>query len=278
MKLLVFRHNWGLTESSWAEKLQKIKNADYVGMETGALKAVEYDRFRELLAKFNLLFIPQIFTSGATVAEHVASLRGQLDAVRPFQPLRVNYHSGSDAWSVDDAARFYREAQLIEADSGLNVCHETHRGRCFYNPWATVRLLENFPRLNLCADFSHWVCVCERLLNTEENLVRFCASRAIHIHARVGYENGPQVTDPRAPEWKLHLEAHEQWWRWICEAQMKRGAAELTLTPEFGPPSYLHTLPYTQTPVANVEEISDWQAKRQIRNFHQWTGQTEPSK
>ncbi len=190
--------------------------------------------------------------------------------MRQFQPLRVNCHSGSDAWAPEDAARFYQKALPVEADIGLCVCHETHRGRCFYNPWATVRLLEMFPKLNLCADFSHWVCVCERLLNTEESLLRACAARVIHIHARVGYENGPQVPDPRAPEWSAHLEAHERWWRWIWDAQAQRGATEATLTPEFGPPSYLHTLPYTQAPVADLEQISNWQAERQARNFEKW--------
>ena len=270
MKLIVFRHNWGLPESSWEAKLIKIKQAGYVGIETGVLNRIDYEQFRELLVKYNLLFLPQISTKGSTMGEHLASLREQLEVISQFQPLRVNCQSGSDAWTLEDATQFYREALLIEADIGLRVCHETHRGRCFYNPWATVRILEAFPNLNLCADFSHWVCVCERLLNTEEHLLRFCTARVIHIHARVGYENGPQVPDPRAPEWRAHLEIHERWWSWICEAQFQAGASELTLTPEFGPPSYLHTMPYSQMPVVDLEQVCNWQAKRQICNFQEW--------
>jgi sugar phosphate isomerase/epimerase len=270
MKLIIFRHNWGLSGSSWAVKLQKIKLAGYDGIETGVLKPIDYGEFRELLQRYNLLFVPQIFTKGSTVQEHLSSFREQLQAVRQFQPLRVNCHSGSDAWTLDESTEFYREAMINESDSGLNVCHETHRGRCFYNPWATIRLLEKFPRIKLCADYSHWVCVCERLMQTEEHLLRACASRVIHIHARVGFENGPQVSDPRAPEWRVHLETHEQWWRWISQAQAKNGASELTLTPEFGPPTYLPTLPYSQMPVADVEQISNWQAARQKCNFQTW--------
>lgn len=274
MKLIVFRHNWGLPDLSWEAKLQKIKQAGYAGIETGVLKPADYAQFQELLAKYDLLFLPQIYTKGFTVEDHLASFSEQLEAMRRFRPIRVNCHSGSDAWTFEDARRFYQKASQIENDIGLRVCHETHRGRSFYNPWSTVHLLEEFPSLNLCADFSHWVCVCERLLNAEENLLRACAARANHIHARVGYENGPQVPDPRAPEWRAHLEVHEQWWRWICEAQLRRGATELTLTPEFGPPSYLHTMPYTEMPVADLEQICNWQAERQIGNFQKWTKQT----
>jgi hypothetical protein len=87
------------------------------------------------------------------------------------------------------------------------------------------------------------------------------------VHARVGYEQGPQVPDPRAPEYQRHLEAHEAWWRLVWKAQERRGFRISTLTPEFGPPDYQHTLPFTRAPVSNLEEICDWQARRQMESF-----------
>ncbi|MDQ4076530.1 MAG: hypothetical protein M3220_09835 [Chloroflexota bacterium] len=66
---------------------------------------------------------------------------------------------------------------------------------------------------------------------------------------------------------RLLLQAHEQWWSWIWEAREAQGAEVITLTPEFGPPRYLHTLPYTDVPVVNLWEICDWQAQRQAANF-----------
>jgi hypothetical protein len=63
------------------------------------------------------------------------------------------------------------------------------------------------------------------------------------------------------------LEAHEAWWRLVWKAQAKRGFRVSTLTPEFGPPDYQHTLPFTGAPVSNLEEICDWQARRQAENF-----------
>jgi sugar phosphate isomerase/epimerase len=280
MNLLLFRHNWGLEVSSWEEKLRKIKQAGFAGVETGTVHAADYGHFRDLLAQYKLRFLPQVFTHGVTVAEHVGSFRRQLLALREFRPICINCHSGCDGWAHDMATRFYREVLSIEADAGIPVAHETHRDRCFYNPWSTARLLQTFSRLRICADFSHWVCVCERLLTTEEDILRECARRTIHIHARIGYENGPQVPDPRAPEWQAHVEAHEKWWTWIWEAQRKRGSPETTLTPEFGPPSCLHTLPYTQAPVAELGQICTWQARRQARRFKQWsaTSPADPSR
>jgi sugar phosphate isomerase/epimerase len=274
MELLLFRHNWGLPEASWELKLAAIGQGGFAGVETGELLPTDYSRFQDLLQKHKLRFIPQIFTTGTGVGEHLASFRKQLTAVSRFSPIRVNCHSGSDRWGFDEAKRFYGEALQVEADAEFPVAHETHRGRCLFHPWAAARLLEAYPQLRLCADFSHWVCVCERLLNSEEGILRECARRAVHIHARVGFENGPQVNDPRAPEWKSHVEAHERWWTWIWEAQRALGASCVTLTPEFGPPTYLPTHPHTQAPIANLQEICNWQAQRQAQRFKEWSSGT----
>jgi sugar phosphate isomerase/epimerase len=181
--------------------------------------------------------------------------------------LLVNAHTGRDAWSDDDSSRFYDEALRIEAGLGVRVAHETHRGRVFYNPWTTARLLERFADLKLCADFSHWVCVSERLLDDQNELMQEVSTRCLHIHARVGHEEGPQVPDPRAPEFRRHVDAHERWWKSIWLAQEAAGTQDSTLTPEFGPPRYMQALPYTGMPVADLEAICDWQMQRQREQF-----------
>jgi hypothetical protein len=40
-----------------------------------------------------------------------------------------------------------------------------------------------------------------------------------------------------------------------------------TLTPEFGPPPYLHTHPETGEPLADLNQICDWMALRQRARF-----------
>jgi len=125
--------------------------------------------------------------------------------------------------------------------------------------------------LKLTCDFSHWVCVAERLLEDCGDIIQLAAQRCQHLHARVGFEEGPQVSDPRAPEWARHVAVHEGWWDQIWSAQAKRGLEIPTLTPEFGPAPYLPLLPYTQMPVANLSDICDWMAHRQKNRFEQWT-------
>jgi hypothetical protein len=109
--------------------------------------------------------------------------------------------------------------------------------------------------------------VCERLIDTESDILTLLAPRIGHIHARVGFEQGPQVNDPRAPEWAAHVAAHERWWAEI----FRQNKAVMTLVPEYGPGDacnhYMQKLPYTQQPVANLNDICDWSAARMQRKF-----------
>jgi sugar phosphate isomerase/epimerase len=266
MQLLLARHLWGVAES-WEVALPQFAAAGYRAIETPAPPPAERARFRSLLDANGLQYIAMIFTSGATVADHLAAFRSQVAAAAELNPILINAHSGRDAWNADDADRFFAEALTIEADMPIPVAHETHRGRATFTPWATARLLDRFDQLRLCCDLSHWVCVCERLIDDQEAIIRQCATRCIHLHARVGYEQGPQAPDPRAPEYRPHLEAHERWWGMIWDAQAARGMPVSTLTPEYGPPGYLHTLPYTNVPVADLRAICDWQAQRATAQF-----------
>ncbi len=267
MKLTLYRHLWGV-EEAWETVFPKIKELGYVGIETHlALTQNEQQRLSSLLKEHNFSFIAMIFTEGKTVDEHIASFEKQLVGARHFDPVKINCHSGIDAWSEEESNQFFSEALKIESKYKIPVAHETHRGRILYNPWTTFRLLNQFPELRLCSDFSHWVCVCERLIDDQIEIIEKCAERTIHVHARVGYAEGPQVPDPRAPEYKTELQAHECWWDMIWKEQNRRGTTESTLTPEFGPPPYLQTLIYTQAPVANLWDISNWQAQRQAKRF-----------
>jgi len=266
MKLILFRHLWGAA-GEWEDLFPRFKPAGYRGIESPIPPAEDRKRFRALLRKHDLGFIAQVFSHGKTIADHLESLREQIAATKSFGPRFINAHSGQDAFSEDQSIRLFEGALRLEAKCGVSIAHETHRGRVLFNPWITSRLLRRFPDLKLCCDFSHWVCVCERLIADQIAIIRQCAEHCLHVHARVGYEQGPQVPDPRAPEYRRHLETHESWWRLIWQAQARRGFRVSTLTPEFGPPHYQHTLPFTRVPVSNLEEICDWQARRQAEAF-----------
>lgn len=275
MKLLLVRHLWGVDLSAgYTPHLAHWHDAGYGVLESSQRMAPDAVELRRVLAGEGFRWIPQVFSNmflgSASVAVHLASLREQIEECLDASPLFINAHSGSDTWTLDEAEEFYRKVEDLEKELGCTVVHETHRSRFFGNPWQTVRLLDRVPSVKLTCDFSHWVCVAERLLPDAENVIERAAHHCFHLHCRVGYEQGPQVSDPRAPEWDHHLAVHERWWRSVWQAQQRRGLAEVTLTPEFGPAPYLPLLPYSQNPVADLNAVCDWMAERQRTEFAAW--------
>jgi hypothetical protein len=164
--------------------------------------------------------------------------------------------------SRDEGCAFFEEALRVEEKIGLPVAHETHRGRLLYTPWDTAFYLRRFEALKVTADYSHWVNVCERMPDDQPDALDLANRRAIHIHGRVGYEEGPQVPDPSAPEYAAHLAWHERQWQHIRQFRQQAGDAHFTFTPEYGPPNYLHTLPHTHVPVADLWKVCLWGAER----------------
>ncbi|MBC7721251.1 MAG: sugar phosphate isomerase/epimerase [Pedobacter sp.] len=269
MQLKTFRHLWGITQP-FEQVFPAIKKAGYDGVEFKSIKVASDPSFKQLLQQYNFEFIAQIHTTGDTVDEHIASFKQLIQASLSLKPMLINSQSGKDSWGMDEKEEFIALALDYENEIGIPVAHEIHRGRITYNPWETRDLLLSFSQLKLCCDFSHWVCVCERLLYSEIEIIKYCAQRCIHLHARVGYEQGPQVPDPRAPEYAEHLQAHENWWDIIWRAQLENGTQISTLTPEFGPPPYHQTLPFSQKPVSDLLEICNWMNDRQKDKFNQF--------
>lgn len=271
VKLHLYRHLWGV-EEPLPQSFSKIKALGYSGIETSVPCAADKEELRDLLQEHRFSLIGQISTRGHSVREHLDSFRSQIEESLELSPVLINSHSGADRFSSEQTLEFFGEALEIEKACGIPIAHETHRGRIFYNPWITRFVLDRFPEVKVCADFSHWVCICERLLQTEMEIIQQVAEHTVHLHARVGYEQGPQVPDPRAPEYADHLNAHEHWWDLVWKAQQRHGAETSTLTPEFGPPGYLHTLPYTNKPVADLWDVCNWQADRQRDRFSKQFG------
>lgn len=270
MRLKWTRATWGF--DGWLTALPQLRAAGYEAIETpiSTLSPVR----DEALAKFKSLgldLILQHVTVGNTAAEHAANFREGIEWGKRHGAKKMVVHSGRDAFDDADAKAFFGEVVRIEQDMPFQVGHETHRSRVFFNPWRTRSVLEQFPTLKLTCDFSHWVCVAERLDwdNADGSILKLAADRAIHLHARVGYEQGPQVPDPAAPAYASQLASHLSWWRRIWASQAARGMTESTITAEFGPPPYLHTTPHTEAPVADQATICEWMRGQLDRAFAQ---------
>jgi hypothetical protein len=115
--------------------------------------------------------------------------------------------------------------------------------------------LETIPDLRLTFDVSHWCNVSESLLQDQAATVALALSRVDHIHARIGHPEGPQVNDPRAPEWEQAVKAHFAWWDEVIQRKKANGEV-MTILTEFGPPDYMPTLPYTREPLADQWAIN----------------------
>lgn len=270
MKLALFKTLWG-HDGDLASAIGMAHEAGFTGIE-GPVPTDSGNFFRQLDGTPWIAEVTTCTPPGGYlplphlgVDAHLASLEEGILRSLPGEPLFVTTMAGSDAWGLDDCLRFHEGVLRLQVRHGIIVSVETHRGRPTFNPWRTAEILAAFPELRLTCDFSHWCVVTERLvLDQEPALLETTARHAHHFHGRVGYAQGPQVPDPRAPEFAAELAAHERWWDALLEAMRDRGMETATLTPESGPDGYLQCRPFTGEPVADLWEINRWIGLRQL--------------
>ncbi|SKB30422.1 sugar phosphate isomerase/epimerase family protein [Daejeonella lutea] len=181
------------------------------------------------------------------------------------KPLYINVHSGKDFFTFAENKKFIDSTIRISKSTGVPIYHETHRSRMLYSAPASRAYLQENPDLRITLDISHWCNVSESLLEDQPETVDLAISRTDHVHSRVGHAEGPQVGDPRAPEWKSAVEAHFAWWDKVVALKKQEGKI-LTMLTEFGPPSYMPTIPFTNQPVAdqwaiNVHMMQAWKKR-----------------
>ncbi|SHF18255.1 sugar phosphate isomerase/epimerase family protein [Pedobacter caeni] len=183
---------------------------------------------------------------------HLETFMKNLDAALNSvqKPLYINCHSGKDYFSYEENRAIIDYTTKKSKESGIPVYHETHRGRMLYSAPVARQFIERNPELRLTLDISHWCNVHESLLADQQETIDLALERVSHIHSRVGHPQGPQVNDPRAPEWENALKAHLSWWDKVI-ARKKKNGERMTILTEFGPPDYMPTLPFTRQPVAD---------------------------
>jgi len=279
MELALFKTLWG-HDGSLADAIQLCQEAGFRGIEAPApLDPIARTVFFEALQSAGLEWIAEISTCtphgvfvplpGCTVEEHLESLEDGILRSMEGAPRFINTMAGYDAWSLAEAVRFFEGVVSLQDKHDIIISAETHRGRSTYSPWLTRDILKAVPDLRITCDFSHWCVVSERLILDEEiEILELAASYAHHIQPRVGYNQGPQVPDPRAPEYAEALAAHERWWTVVWDSMAARGVRDFTMTPEFGPDGYLQCAPFSQLPVADLWDINRWIGQRQRQHFN----------
>ncbi len=287
MELALFKPLWG-HDGSLDRAIHLCKEAGFQGIEGPApVKPGEREEFFNSLSLSGLDWIAEVSTCtppglylplpGRSVEEHLLSLEDGIVRSLEGSPLFINTMAGYDAWSIAEALRFFEGVVGLQEKHGIVISVETHRGRPTFNPWHTRDLLDRLPELRITCDFSHWCVVSERLILDEfKDILALAAKHAHHIQPRVGYSQGPQVPDPRAPEYADALASHERWWACVWDSMAERGFTRFTMTPEFGPDGYLQCAPFSREPVADLWEINRWIGLRQRERFHRQFPTTTP--
>jgi len=256
-ELMIFATNWGY-EGSWDQFCSKIKKLGYDGAE--AWYPTNEEVRKEFLAAFqkhNLKIGFLVGGSDRDYQKHLQQFSSSLDGAAALKPVYINCHSGRDHFSIAQNKAFIDLTTTVNVRTGVPVYHETHRSRILYSAPVARQFMEMIPELRITLDISHWCTVHESLLADQPEAVALALSRTGHIHARVGHAEGPQVNDPRAPEWTEALNTHFGWWDKVV-AQKKKEGRPLTMLTEFGPVDYMPALPYTRQPVANQWDINKY--------------------
>ena len=281
-KVVFVKTLWAVTEvlgntpadGGYARLFRRIKADGFSAVETPVWMIADKAAFCAALKETGLDYVAMVNTctpAGDNVGSHklehhIASFERQvaeaLALPHGVRPLLVNAHSGQDAWAPDVARAFFTRALAVEAEAGILICHETHRGRVLYNPWVTRDLCREFPKLHLTADLSHFCVVAERVFAPDDEDWRACmlefARATRHVHMRVGFAEGPQVNHPRAPEHREALERHESWWDQILAFQAAAGVPVVTCEPEHGTDGYQNRLPFSNVETADLWEVNSW--------------------
>jgi sugar phosphate isomerase/epimerase len=278
MRLELFRSLWGY-HGTWQQALDELLSAGFNGLEARVPETAGQRLVNaRLLREHHVPYIATLFTStsilplqSAGIDEHLQDLAHKLGRAAELEPRRVNILAGNDRWQMAEQVEFFGRALELVKTSGLHCCFEIHRGRSLYSPWVTLELIRHLPDLRFTSDISHWVVTCERLLDDPADDLSSFIERVEHIQARVGYDQGPQVPHPGAPEYADNLVFHQRHWESIWYSQERRGHTSTSMTPEFGPDGYLHHLPFTNMPVADLWQLNQWMASCERQHFHRFS-------
>lgn len=259
MKLLFFCPLWGSEHIPFKEFAKKVKKAGYDGIEMSLPQddAIKRQEIISELKNQELCFIGQHWeTSTINFEEHKKQYKNCLYNLANGSPILIDSQTGKDFYSFEQNIELINIAFEFTHATGIQVVHETHRGKFSFAAHITRKFLESHPLIRIGADFSHWTNVAESMLDNQPESMAIAISRTDHIHARVGFEQGPQIPDPRAEEWTPTIARYLQWWDTIIERTKYENREYFTITPEFGPVPYMTVLPYTTQPIANQWEIN----------------------
>ncbi|WP_299075028.1 TIM barrel protein [uncultured Paraglaciecola sp.] len=246
-----------------SELLTRTKNDGYQGSELFLpFYGIDIDTTLKVHGEHGLNIITGIATQGDDIAAHLKSMTAQIAQAVEFSPVLINSHTGRDIFTLEENLTLFEHALKLEQKYGIAITHETHRFRPTFSTFDTEKIIQALPELKLNLDISHWMVVHESDLRDQQARLDAIFPHVQHIHARVGFEEGPQVTDPQDELWAEHLENHLGLWQKVFDIAAQRGQKRFTITPEFGPFPYAHVHPQTQQPLTDVWAANNFMQQR----------------
>lgn len=260
MNIKFFCPRWGSENVPFEEFVKKVKNSGYDGIEMSLpFEKDEREFILKTIKNHELLFVAQHWETATTDFEaHKKEYLERITNLASANPMLINSQTGKDFFSFEQNAQLITMAYEIADSYGVKLVHESHRGKFSFAAHVTAEFIKQLPDLRLGFDVSHWCAVAESFLENQQENVELGISRADHIHLRVGFPEGPQIPDPRVPEWQEAVDIHLGWWKRIIERNRMEGKEVLTITSEFGPYPYMTLLPFTQQPISNQWEINEY--------------------
>lgn len=275
MTLLFYCTLWGQEQVPFDQFLQRVKAEGYDGVELSLpLDEREKAFMLDRVAFHQLLLVGQHWdTVASDYASHLAEFEQRLRSLAAAKPLYITSQTGKDFYTFEQNKTLLLLADRIAAETGVRIIHETHRGRFSFAAHVTRCFLEHLPELFINPDVSHWFAVAESFLPDQEEALNLAERRTAHIHARIGHTQGPQVSDPRAPEWQDAVQQHLEIWDRVIAQQAAAGTPSFGITCEFGPAPYMPLLPYTKQPVSDQWEVNAYMKDMLRKRYNQYTKQ-----
>ncbi|MBE7178376.1 MAG: sugar phosphate isomerase/epimerase, partial [Mucilaginibacter polytrichastri] len=175
---------WGHEHLSVSVFLKKISDAGYDGIDTW-IPDDKKDRkvlFDYLQTTGKVMVAHQHAASGNTFQAFKRSFLRNLRQCAEPSPLLINSHTGRDYFSFAQNLELVDIAHDFSVKTGIPVLHETHRGRLGYSPQMLDGFFSVRSELPITADFSHWVCVTESMLENFSGTLKEAIDRTRHIH------------------------------------------------------------------------------------------------
>lgn len=267
VKLEFYTPLWGFDNLDFDTFIQKAIDGGFDGIEIPfhmglTIEASHLEKISKIKAA-GLKYIAQHYeTVCSDISQYKQEIRTRLELLASTQPEFINSQTGRDFFTFEDNLSIIDVCEAVSKETGVKIYHETHRGRFSFASHVTEQFLKARPNLRLNGDLSHWCCVAGTLLEDQDKRLDAMFKNMHHIHSRVGFSEGPQVSDPTAPEFEATVERFLSWWFKIFDNAKARGDTSFPITTEFGPAPYMPLEPHTQRPLCD-----QWEANMYIKHL-----------